>query len=337
VLVGTQPEQSISLNNADENDRRVRRIANEIWGGAFVEESNVADKILVKNLGKGRVVKLPFRDTQFLLLGLRQDVIMIDNDYPATHMAWTHRATDSTDIYFIANQKSEARRIDLLLRTTGKLPDIWNPVTGEITTDTEWAQLGASGYVIMPLALPENGSLFIVLRKKTGATKSAAGKNWASPKPLMVLDGRWQAAFGDTLVRFDRLSDWSQHESRRVRHFSGTARYTQKFTWVAPSETPQRTWLDLGRVANLAEVTLNGKPCGVAWTPPYRVDITHALQKGSNELAIEVTNTWANALIGDYAKPEAQRQYWTLAPEYLLNNAPPQEAGLLGEVRIVGE
>ncbi len=189
----------------------------------------------------------------------------------------------------------------------------------------------------MPLQLPENGSLFIVLRKKTNAAENATGKNWATPKPLMVLDGKWQVAFGDQLIPFDKLSDWSQHASEQVRHFSGTARYTQNFTWIAPSENPQRLWLDLGRVANLATVTLNGQACGVAWTTPYRVDISNALRKGDNELTIEVTNTWANTLIGDYAKPEAERKYWTLAPEYLLKNTPLQEAGLLGEVRIMGE
>ena len=31
---------------------------------------------------------------------------------------------------------------------------------------------------------------------------------------------------------------------------------------------------------------------------PYRANITGALKKGINELEIEVTNTWANALAG---------------------------------------
>lgn len=43
---------------------------------------------------------------------------------------------------------------------------------------------------------------------------------------------------------------------------------------------------------------MNGVDCGTIWTAPYRADITGALKKGINELEIEVTNTWANALTG---------------------------------------
>ncbi|MDE6466801.1 MAG: hypothetical protein K2L44_08875, partial [Duncaniella sp.] len=31
---------------------------------------------------------------------------------------------------------------------------------------------------------------------------------------------------------------------------------------------------------------------------PYEVDVTDAIKKGRNELVIDVTNTWANALLG---------------------------------------
>ena len=58
-------------------------------------------------------------------------------------------------------------------------------------------------------------------------------------------------------------------------------------------------WLDLGRVKNLAEVSLNGKPLGILWKPPFRVDITGAAQPGKNKLEIKVTNLWPNRLIGD--------------------------------------
>jgi len=53
-------------------------------------------------------------------------------------------------------------------------------------------------------------------------------------------------------------------------------------------------------VANIAEIKLNGISCGVAWTSPYRVEITRALRHGENKLAIGVTNTWANRIIGDF-------------------------------------
>ena len=55
---------------------------------------------------------------------------------------------------------------------------------------------------------------------------------------------------------------------------------------------------------DLAHVWVNGIDCGIAWTAPYEVDITHALHKGKNRLEIEVVNTWHNALRGlDQGKP----------------------------------
>jgi hypothetical protein len=156
------------------------------------------------------------------------------------------------------------------------------------------------------------------------------------------LDGAWQVSFDkkqvgeDSVALFPKLESWTSSRDPHIRRYSGTARYTQTFTWSVPSELPKRLWLDLGQVANIAEVTLNGQPCGVAWTAPYRVDITGALREGSNTLSIEVTNTWANLLVGEYALPEDQRATQTAAPAKPLGDLPLQQAGLLGEVKIVG-
>ena len=102
------------------------------------------------------------------------------------------------------------------------------------------------------------------------------------------------------------------------------------FPWD-DAQTASCVWLDLGHVANIAEVTLNGMPCGIAWTAPWRVEITGALRSGENHLEIAVTNTWANRLIGDHALPEEERITWTNAP-YRLEGTPLLEAGLLGPV-----
>ena len=88
-----------------------------------------------------------------------------------------------------------------------------------------------------------------------------------------------------------------------MKHFSGTATYTTTFT--LPTMQPKdRLFLDLGGVANLADVTVNGKNLGVLWKPPFAVEVTDAVQPGKNTLAIAVTNTWRNRLIGDAALPQ---------------------------------
>lgn len=53
---------------------------------------------------------------------------------------------------------------------------------------------------------------------------------------------------------------------------------------------PANAVLDLGRVYEVAEVTLNGQQLGVKICPPYIFDAGSALVVGENRLVIEVTN-----------------------------------------------
>jgi len=53
---------------------------------------------------------------------------------------------------------------------------------------------------------------------------------------------------------------------------------------------PSRMFTD----ALCAEVTVNGKPAGVLWRSPYRIDISTLAKPGKNTLEIRITNTWHN-------------------------------------------
>jgi len=68
-----------------------------------------------------------------------------------------------------------------------------------------------------------------------------------------------------------------------------------KAVLVKPADLTQnqRLLLDLGKLNDLAEVSVNGKKLGVLWYPPYQIDITDALKIGQNQLEITVTNNWA--------------------------------------------
>jgi hypothetical protein len=65
--------------------------------------------------------------------------------------------------------------------------------------------------------------------------------------------------------------------------------------------------LSLGELRNVAEVTVNGKPLGILWKPPYKVDVTGLLKPGKNELKIDITNLWANRIAGDEKVPREKR------------------------------
>jgi hypothetical protein len=103
---------------------------------------------------------------------------------------------------------------------------------------------------------------------------------------------------------------------------------------------------------------LNGMDLGVLWKPPFCVDVTDALKAGDNALEVNVTNLWANRLIGDEQEPDDV--HWLEAdglkswPEWLTQgkprpsqgrrtfatfrhyakDSPLQESGLLGPVTL---
>lgn len=56
----------------------------------------------------------------------------------------------------------------------------------------------------------------------------------------------------------------------------------------------KRWILDLGDVRESAHVYVNGKDAGVAFCAPFRLDISDMLQKGKNEIVIDVTGLVAN-------------------------------------------
>lgn len=130
----------------------------------------------------------------------------------------------------------------------------------------------------------------------------------ASLPPALAIRGPWTVGFPPGLgapssIRLDQLLSLHLHSDPGVRHFSGTAGYETSFEWNVSAAPSHRVFLDLGRVGFIAELALNGKPLGTLWKPPFRIDITEALQRGANRLRVEVTNLWLNRLIGDEQLP----------------------------------
>lgn len=151
---------------------------------------------------------------------------------------------------------------------------------------------------------------------------------------MIALDGPWVLNFPGgwevpPRIELPTLRPWSDLEPAAVRHFSGSATYACAF------ELPRVNWdrrvvLDLGRVAVIAEVSVNGRPAARLWAAPYCADITPFLRDGINRIEVMVTNTWFNRLAYDAGLPAGQRRTWTLAAPKA--GTPPEPAGLLGPV-----
>jgi hypothetical protein len=117
-----------------------------------------------------------------------------------------------------------------------------------------------------------------------------------------------------------------------IKYFSGTATYLKSFeVSEAWSKEDLRVELSLGELRNVAEVTVNGKPLGILWKPPYKVDVTGLLKPGKNELKIDITNLWANRIAGDEKLPREKRV--TRLTQKLPVQG-PHPSGLFGPVQL---
>jgi hypothetical protein len=335
LLVDKKPHNSISLYNHKATDKELNFIVNSIWNH---KKENKKFGFTSWKVGKGRVVQTPFEANSFKALGIERDFIATDlSGKPVEGIAWTHRAAPGLDIYFISNQQNKEREVELSLRIEGREPELWDAVTGETMTAKTWQF--KKGRTLLPIKLAANGSIFIVMKKATKKQSANNDKNWIETTKVQKIEGPWTVAFDANMggpqkpVIFKTLMDWSKHEDSSIRYYSGMATYTKTFFWDTSKIKNKSIYLNLSKVANMAEVIINGMNCGIAWTDPFRVNITKALHQGKNELSIEVVNTWRNRLIGDHHLPEDKRITHTNAP-YRLNGQPLLEAGLIGPVSI---
>ena len=239
-----------------------------------------------------------------------------DCEVPESILFNRHRiGTD--DFYFISNQASEAREVTAKFRVSGKQPELWNPLTGEITDAPNWKAL-ADSRTEVSLSLTPVDSIFVVFRKPTTSMGKVTPK--AEFKEMLALSGHWSVSFDPTWgpkqpVAFDHLIPWNESPNEEIKFFSGTATYKTTFQL---GKLNSRLLLDLGKVEVLARVTLNGKDLGTLWKPPFRVDVSSAAKAGANTLEVEVTNLWVNRLIGDERFADFGKTY----PAWLTDGKP---------------
>ena len=273
------------------------------------------------------VPALPYTEEDFSAYGLERDMIVPED------VAWMHRSGELGDIYFVANQREETRTFTASMRINGRKPECWNPVTGEMNTHPSYRIHDNRTEVTLTLA--PNESVFIVFPTEEAADKERTSTDKREPLNRTLETEEYTVTFlatGKTVVRKD-LFDWSKEEDEQIRYYSGTAVYKATFRWKDKLKKGQPVYLNLGKVCNLATVRVNGIDCGTVWTAPYRADITSPLKKGTNELEIEVTNTWANALKGVDEGKAPYDGIWTNA-KYRKKEDTLLPAGLLGILTI---
>jgi (4-O-methyl)-D-glucuronate---lignin esterase len=334
TVIGPKPNQASGLSDYPRSDQEVQRMADEVWGPC--------DGINVKkhSFGQGRVISGETAGEVLAQEGVEPDCEIEPGGgvLPAS-FDYIHRHEESTEIYFVANRTNQPASATCIFRVSGKAPELWNPLTGQRQFARAYRQEGRRTAV--PLDFTPCGSWFVVFRSPASSHPAVATRNGATFIPVMRIHGPWQVAFdpkwgGPAKARFDHLASWTVRAEPGIKYYSGTAIYRRPLNVPAKLVVEARAKtlaLDLGDVRELAEVRLNGKSCGITWSPPFCVDLSRAVKPGENNLEIEVVNFWPNRIIGDQFLPAAERFTKTNIRK-LTKDTPLMQSGLLGPVRL---
>jgi hypothetical protein len=321
VVVGPKPAGTPSL--AD-NATEFASIAGQLWPSSSG----------VQALGKGRVYA-----GQSIAQVLAALKAAPDFEYTKpqsdTELLFVHRTLPEGEFYWVDHRNARAETVEASFRVEGKAAELWYPQTGAVKPASYRI---SGGRTTVPLNLDPYEAVFVVFRQP--AASPARTIPVPVESPAATVEGPWTVRFqpdrgAPAELKLAKLEPWNENSDPGVKYFSGSGTYTTTVE-ASPAWFKQgaRLWLDLGDVKNLAEVTVNGKPLGIVWKTPFRVDATGALRPGANTVEVKVTNLWVNRLIGD-AQPNAPRKYTYTTEAFYQADSPLLPSGLLGPVRVV--
>jgi hypothetical protein len=315
TIVGQAPAASPAL--ADDPGQ-FKALVKRMWSGA--PETRI---------GKGRVVN--GRDVESVLAAIGQEADVEFASSVDAPLLFVHRRLADGDLYFVTNRSAKAVATEARFNVRGKAADLWHADSGK-TEATSYRSEGKRTAV--PLALGPNESVFVVFRRPAAAPAvTVARPAWST---LATLERGWTLRF-DGLgapqpIMNAGLGSLADSSDPQVKYFSGSAIYRSSFTLPAGVAPGAALKLDLGRVGDVAQVSVNGKPAGIAWKPPYQVDIGELVVEGANVVEVRVANLWVNRMVGD-AQPGAKKVSFTAAPTYVAD-APLRPSGLIGPVTV---
>jgi hypothetical protein len=315
TIVGPAPVASLGLSG---DSRQFDALVKSMWSGGPATR-----------VGKGQVVN--GRDVETVLHTLGQEP---DFDYAPSNNAqllFVHRRLDDGDLYFVTNRANEPVTTQAQFNVHGKAAQFWYADSGQSEPASYRTH---ENKTLVPLKLGAHESVFVVFRQPAAdPATTVAAPAWSK---VALLDHGWN-------IRFEGLAapgpiagaapgSLTGSSDPQVKYFAGTTVYQLGFALPGQVRPGTPLKLDLGQVGDVAEVSVNGKAAGIAWKPPYEVEIGSLVVEGVNTVEIRVANLWVNRLIGD-AQPGAKKVTFTAAPTYTAD-APLRPAGLIGPVTL---
>jgi hypothetical protein len=319
VFTGRTPSRAPSLYEAARQDGRVR---------AAIHRALAADprRVIMVPPPPDSVRGQPDVDRDHLLawttrlLNRLEITPAIVFDPPDRRLFQIHRRLGDREVFFLANLDGERTlAFNARFDTGDKTPWLWDPQTGDRSVFSHGARPNR-----LTLRLEPFESMLLVFEPDMPGTARPAPDD--HPREFVNLRGPWELTLepiiGPCSQRtLDRLIDFGTSDDPVLNTFAGTVVYRTHF-----EASDGAAVLDLGKVANISEVTLNGTPLGVRWYGRHVYQIGQAGVPGKNTLEVKVTSVLYNYCRSLKDNPTASG--WTGS------RGEPVSVGLLGPVRI---
>ena len=342
TVIGPKPERTTSLKNYPDCDNEVKTIAGKLWGQAD------GKNIFSNSFGKGKVYwgKTVKEVLEEMKVSPDLEVKGIDNSQYV--IDYIHRRTATEDIYFVSNSSPAEQHVTCTFRVNAnRVPELWDAESGLIQRSVKYSNV--EGGISIELTMDPLASRFVVFKdissgkndKDLSADLQFGFSGHSVGTAPIDITNNWTVSFdtvmgGPATYRMDKLMDWASADSTGVKYYSGTAAYTRQFT-IEKGILSRGThaYVTFENIQEVASVSVNGKDCGIIWTPPYRTDITQHIKPGINEIRVQVTNTWNNRIVGDWRNPEKFQYTRTNAKSKFNAKSALLPSGLIGKGEIL--
>ena len=254
----------------------------------------------------------------------------------ARNFRFLHKHFDNQEAYLLFNQFDEAFSGEVVFRTSGKIPELWDPETGKVYAPASWKDLG-DGRTAVKVDFKALQTMFVVFGAESSAPEFPKKKSTFAIDDytaMLSFNPVYDAAIDS--FRCNQLQSLTLYDDEQVRNFGGFVNYRIEFDAPEGIRESDCLAINLGRLDAVASVRLNGTELGDVWHNDTDLFIDGLLPK-RNVLEIRVATTLHNRMTADvkeFGKPvrvtspmgEGTLSYFAVSDLF--------ESGLLGPLSI---
>ncbi len=341
VVFGPKPGISAGLKNHTENDKTVETIGNELWGkidSALIKENTYGSGKVIWGCSLAEALSKVNVKPDLILTGENVSTVLWHHRLAGSTDIYYISNSQAKSIALNVSFRIRGKQPEIWNPETGEISTaaVWHPTSEgcelrmNLNANQDAFLIFKNGKIhtsfvqefktLLPDSLfdieqTSDGNLIVKSGKPgkfellttNGMKSTAVIESVPSGQPIK---GTWAVTFKPALGKpftatFEKLASWSLSDNENIKYFSGTAICSNRFS-LPESVINEHisVKLNAGSVKDMASVSVNGKFIAVLWHAPFELDITRFVKKGENTIAISVTNTWVNRMIGDNRFPD---------------------------------